>query len=54
MVLSDTGRTFTNTGFFKLTRWQPRLLNNAAAPALGRIRSVAKVGSGSRNYWKFH
>ena len=44
MVLSDRGRTFTNTGCFKLARWQHRLLKNAAVPALGRILSIAKIG----------
>lgn len=44
MVLSDRGRTFTHTGCFKLTRWQPRLLRNAAVPTVGRILSIAKIG----------
>ena len=45
VLLSDRGRTFTNTGCFKLTRWQPRLLKNAAVTTLGRILSTAKTGT---------
>lgn len=44
MVLSDRAGTFTNTGCFKLMRWQPRRLKNAAVPTLGRILSTAKIG----------
>lgn len=44
VVLSDRGRKFTNTGCFKLMRWQPRLLGNAAVPTLGRTLGIAETG----------
>lgn len=43
-VLSDRGRTFTNRGCFKLMRWQPRLLKNAAVPTLRWFLSLAMIG----------
>lgn len=44
VVLSDRGRLFTNTSCFKIMKWQPRILKNAAVPTLGRILGLAKTG----------
>lgn len=53
VVLSDRGRTSTNTGGFKLTTWQPRVRKNVAVPTLGRTLSVANTGIQELELLKF-